>query len=447
MKTLRVMALIFTSILLLFSVACSANAPSSNQPAAETNSSEGNQETKGGSEQISIRFTWWGDTKRHEKYNAIADLFEQENPHTKVVREFGSWNDYWDKLATQTAGGNAPDVVSMHATYVADYANRNALLDMSPYVESGDLILDDFPEPVVQVGMINDQLLMVAQGVTMTGIVYNSGYLEKLGVEPPDFNWTWDEYVEKLREIKAKQNADDVWASSDLSSDTTSLMMFARQRGKNLFNEDGSLGVTQQDMTDWFTFWNDLRKEGLTPDAETRAQYANVPLEQSMFVLGKVAFTAIPYNQIPNYQNYITDGDVNALRRPTDPNGEPGEFIEGAYLSISKTSKHPKEAAQFINFFVNNEEAVKIFLIEQGALGSTKGNEIIKPLLEAPQQRAVEAIEKTLEVAGVLPLPPAGQGQVAQVLADVSEALAFEQITPEEAAEEFVNSAISILSK
>lgn len=396
---------------------------------------------------MSIRFTWWGDTKRHEKYNAIADLFEKANPNIKVVREFGGWEDYWNKLATQTAGGNAPDVVGMHATQVANYAQRGALLDLTQYVDSHIINLDDFPPAVVEVGKLNNQMLMVAQGVTMTGIFYNSGTLEKLGVQPPDFSWTWDQFETKLKEIRQASKDKKFWPSADLSADATSLMVFARQRGKNLFNEDGSLGVDKQDMLDWFGKWDKLRQQNLIPDAAMNAQYSNVPLEQSMFVTGKVAFTAVPYNQIPNYQNLIKDGEVRALRRPTDPNGKDGEFIEGAYLSVSKTSKHPKEAALFINFFVNNEEAVKIFKTEQGALGSTKGNEIIKPLLNPAQQRAVTAIQDTLKIAGKLPLPPAGQDQVNQLLSDEAEALSFGKISVDKAADEFVSKAQGILKK
>ncbi|TJY42272.1 sugar ABC transporter substrate-binding protein [Cohnella pontilimi] len=455
MKITRVVLYGFMALLMLISTACSSgsgnSSNSSSQPSAGSSGSvpapSESKADSGSGEQVSIRFTWWGDTKRHEKYNAIADLFEKANPNIKVVREFGSWDDYWNKLATQTAGGNAPDVVGMHATQVANYAQRGALLDLTPYVDSGDINLDDFPPAVVEVGKLNGQMLMVAQGVTMTGIFYNSSQLDKLGVQPPDFNWTWEQFEAKLKEIRAASQEKNFWPSADLSSDATSLMMFARQRDKNLFNEDGSLGVDKQDMVDWFGRWDKFRKEKLIPDAATNAQYTGVPLEQSMFITGKVAFTTVPYNQIPNYQNFTKEGEVRALRRPTDPSGKDGEFIEGAYLSVSKTSKHPKEAARFISFFVNNEEAVKIFKTEQGALGSTKGNEIIKPLLNPAQQRAVKAIEDTLKIAGKLPLPPAGQGQVNEVLSDEAEALAFGQISVDKAADEFISKAQAILKK
>jgi len=99
--------------------------------AACSNGDGSNKSTNSGSkdEKVEIRFSWWGDTGRNEVYNEIVDRFEEEHPNITVKREFGGWGDYWDRLATQIAGGNAPEVVSMHQFYVSDYARRNALLN------------------------------------------------------------------------------------------------------------------------------------------------------------------------------------------------------------------------------------------------------------------------------------------------------------------------------
>ncbi|MDF2962832.1 MAG: sugar transporter substrate-binding protein, partial [Paenibacillus sp.] len=149
----------------------------------------------------------------------------------------------------------------------------------------------------------------------------------------------------------------------------------------------------------------------------------------------------------PLYQNYIKDGEVRALRRPTDPKGKEGEFIEGAYLAVSANSKHPKEAAEFMSFFVNNDEAVKIFKLEQGALGSTKANETIKPLLSPPEQRTIDAIQTSLKTAGQLPLPPAGQGAVRTQLTESAQSISFGKNTVDKAAQEFIDKASAILNK
>jgi multiple sugar transport system substrate-binding protein len=452
-KRMKAFLLVLISITLVFGLAACSGAGSDS--ASETgNSDNSSDKTESPAapeekkqEQISIRFTWWGDAKRHDKYNAIADLYEKANPNVKIVREFGSWGDYWDKLATQTAGGNAPDVIGMHATYVADYARRNTLLELTPYVKDGTVDLSNFPPAVQEAGKVNGKTVMVAQGVTMTGWEYNTAMFDKLGVKPPGYNWTWDDFFAKTAELRSAIKDKGVWPSVDASGGITDLQVFARQRGTDLFKADGKLGVTKEDMVAWFSIWDKLRKDKIIPDAATVEQYSTVSLDQGLFVQGKVALAVFPFNQIPLYQNYIKDGEVQALRRPSDPNGKEGEFIEGSYLAVASTSKHPKEAAAFISFFVNNEEAVKIFKTEQGALGSTKSNEVIKPLLSPAEQRTIEAISTSLKTAGQLPLPPAGQGEVRSLLTEVAQSIAFGQSTVEEGAQKFVEKAAAILNK
>jgi multiple sugar transport system substrate-binding protein len=423
----------------------SSSAPASSPPPANSPAPPTAAETKK-QEPVTIRFAWWGDGKRHEKYNAISDMYEKQRPNVKIVREFGAFNDYWDKLATQTAGGNAPDVIGMHATYVADYARRNTLLDLGKYIQDGLIDLKNFPPAVQEAGKVNGKSVMVAQGVTMTGWEYNHAMFDKLGVKYPDYNWTWDDFTAKALELQKAIKDNGVWASIDNSGEITGFQVFARQRGKDLFTAEGKLGVNKDDMAAWFTIWDQLRKAKAIPDAATVEQYASVSLDQGLFVKGKVYMSQFPFNQIPLYQNYIKDGEVRALRRPTDPKKE-GEFIEGSYLAVSATSKNPKEAAEFINFFVNNEEAEKIFKLEQGALGSTKGNEVITPLLSPAEQRTIEAIQTSLKTAGQLPLPPAGQGAVRTLLTETAQSIAFGKSTIDKASQEFIDKATAMLNK
>jgi len=396
---------------------------------------------------VSIRFAWWGDGKRHEKYNAIADMYEKQHPNVKIVREFGSFNDYWDKMATQTAGGNMPDVVGMHATYVADYARRNTLLDLGSFVQDGTINLKDFPPAVQEAGKVSGKTVMVAQGVTMTGWEYNTAMFDKLGVKYPDYNWTWDDFTAKALELQKAIKENGVWAAGDNSGDITGVQVFARQRGKELFTTEGKLGVNKDDMVAWFSIWDQLRKAKAIPDAATTEQYATVSLDQGLFVKNKLMLTVFPFNQIPLYQNYIKDGEVRALRRPLDPKGKEGEFVEGAYLAVSANSKQAKTAADFINFFVNNEEAEKVFKLEQGALGSTKGNDTIKSLLSPAEQRTTDAIQTSLKTAGQLPLPPAGQGAVRTLLTETAQSIAFGKRTVDQGAQDFVDKAAAILNK
>ncbi|MFC0272639.1 ABC transporter substrate-binding protein [Metabacillus herbersteinensis] len=411
-----------------------------------TSTDEGSKGEGSKDEKVEIRFSWWGDTKRNEVYNAIVDRFEEEHPNITVEREFGGWTDYWDRLATQTAGGNAPDVVSMHQFYVADYARRDALLNLGEFADSGTINLENFPDTTIDSGKVGEDLYMVAKGVTMSGWVYNTALFDELGVEYPDMNWTWDDFVAKMKELNKASNG-EIWGSADMSGGQLqpNIRYFLRQKGKDLFDDEGNLSFTKEDVVEWWTMWDELRKEGAIPDAATSTEYEGASLEQNLFVTGKTAVQQLPANQIYLYQQQFQEGEIQIVRMPEVEGGENGEYIEGAYLSITEKSKHPKEAAMFIDFFVNAEKSLELFKVEQGAPGSKEMQEYVKPLLDPAQQRAVDFIQQTVEDAKPAAYAPLGINEVEQAFKDNATAISFGEKSVEQAAEDFIESAESIL--
>ena len=55
------------------------------------------------------------------------------------------WDDYWTRLATQVAGGNAPDLIQMDYRYLFEYAGRGAILPLDDYMGK-ELNIADFGE-------------------------------------------------------------------------------------------------------------------------------------------------------------------------------------------------------------------------------------------------------------------------------------------------------------
>jgi multiple sugar transport system substrate-binding protein len=62
-------------------------------------------------------------------------------------------------LATQTAGGQAPDIIQMDMNYIAEYGSRGALLDLK------DVDTSKFVEGTVDSGRINDTLVGISAGI------------------------------------------------------------------------------------------------------------------------------------------------------------------------------------------------------------------------------------------------------------------------------------------
>ena len=73
----------------------------------------------------------WGNDSRLKLTEEAVTAFEQANPGITVQVENSEFGSYWDKLATQTAANDAPDVIQMDESYIAAYGGRSALLDLA----------------------------------------------------------------------------------------------------------------------------------------------------------------------------------------------------------------------------------------------------------------------------------------------------------------------------
>src|SRR5690606_4026865 len=140
---------------------------------------------------------------RADRTYAVADLFEAATG-TKIEGEFLAWNDYWPKLATQTAGGNAPDIIQMDYRYIVEYARRNAIAPLDEFV-GGALKLDDFDQDQLDGGKVDGKLYGISLGANSVATLVNTVAFQEAGVEEPTNAWTYDDIMTK-GEAFAKAN-------------------------------------------------------------------------------------------------------------------------------------------------------------------------------------------------------------------------------------------------
>lgn len=57
-----------------------------------------------------VEFFWWGGEARAKLTEQALDLYTSKKPHITITRTWQAFTGYYDKLATISAGGNAPDI-------------------------------------------------------------------------------------------------------------------------------------------------------------------------------------------------------------------------------------------------------------------------------------------------------------------------------------------------
>src|SRR5699024_2122901 len=86
--------------------------------------------SRGGEGDGALRIYWWGGDLRNGLTREALELFSDAHEDIEVSPEYSEWTGYWDKLATQFAGGDAPDVLQMDEAYIDSYGTQSSLLDL-----------------------------------------------------------------------------------------------------------------------------------------------------------------------------------------------------------------------------------------------------------------------------------------------------------------------------
>src|SRR5690625_2334711 len=126
----RLYSLIVILIAAMVLVACGSS--------DENDATNNNAQTDNSSDDIiELRMAWWGGQERHDRTLEVIELYEERNPHIKIVPEYSGIEGYFDKLTTQFGGGNAPDIIQ-YGGNLNDFVYRDVVLPLDDYV--GDVL-------------------------------------------------------------------------------------------------------------------------------------------------------------------------------------------------------------------------------------------------------------------------------------------------------------------
>jgi multiple sugar transport system substrate-binding protein len=399
-------------------------------------SSGGSGSQGGGGEggKTSLALAWWGNPTRNKNTQAMIDAYTQANPNVTITGQPGEFNSYWDKLATQTAGGQAPDIIQMDMNYIAEYGTRGALLDL------GKVDTSKFVEGTVDSGKINDKLVGINAGINTAVILANPKVFEKAKMEvPDDKTWTWDRMIEVGAEAASKAGV-PFGVSALLNSDTL-FGAFVRQHGKELFTPDG-LGFEAAEAQAWY----DLLVKGVKAKAfgtpEQMTEELAKPLDQSAIVVGTAAMQYQNSNQLLAVSNAA--GEKIEMLRPPSLAGKATErkgwYKASMLWSASAKTKNPEAAIAWINWFANTPDAASIDLAERGIPPNAEILAEVKSKFSPEQQVVAKFINDIKTEVGNTPIaPPPGGGTIAELLSRHGTDVIYGRTSSAEGAQKFVD--------
>lgn len=382
----RALAVVMAAVMTASLAGCGSG--SSNETQAGASQAAGGTEaaktetkaSAGSDEEITLRMSWWGGDERNEATLQVIEQFEELHPNVTIEAEYGGNDGYHDKLATQLASGTAPDIVQVDPEIFPTYvATGDYFLDYQDF----DIDLSNFEQAYIGLsinGNYDGKQLGLPTGISGAGIMVNKELADAIGL---DFSksYSWEDLIEMGK--KVREYDDSMYLLCANKEYIVNLVVFnyAKQLiGDTVFDpETKTLNMTEEQLKEVFDYVKRLYDEEVVPPASYQAAYSGDNLQSDTNWIGGKYVAALTYistidvmvaaNPEPEYimsELPILDGATEAGWASNTPQ----------VFAITSTCEHPEMAAEFMDYFFNDDKALDTLGATRSVPPTEKAREI-----------------------------------------------------------------------
>jgi multiple sugar transport system substrate-binding protein len=304
---------------------------------------------------IELRF--WGYNPEVKDQCAIFNQ-QQSKIHMTCEEAIPSNNTFIAVLISFIKAGNAPDIALVEYMYIPTLIANNGLVDIAQYVNDVKSQFQTAAWGQVQYG---NAVYGLPQDSGPEGLFYNKKIFDQAGVTAPPA--TWDEYYEAAKKIRALGK--DYYISAFAPSTNGWFQALFWQAGAIWFSiEKGNTwrininSAASKKVTD---YWDKMVKEGLVATDQARGDFSsgwNKAIND-----GKIAtwVSAVWGQGVISGNAKDQSGNWRVAHMPQWTVGKKVSAMwGGSGISVIKGSKHEKEAAEFVKWYLTNDKSQEI---------------------------------------------------------------------------------------
>lgn len=393
-----------------------------------------------------LRLTWWGSESSNALYLTVSDMF-QEATGIEYEAEYLSWDDYWTKLNTLAAANDLPDSLRMDLQYIKSYVDKNLLMDLTELVDKGLIDLSDVPESAISGGMFNGGLYGINAGSNSLGLAYNAKLVQDAGMEVPGNEVTWEEFERFVMDFHEKTGkyGIDLWGLRDYNG---TFRVYVREQGGALYNEDQTApGYSVETLASYLGMVKRMHDAGAVQNVSEIT--VDVGRENQPFSKGEAACITTTTDSATTYYNMIKDSYGPAVMRiiPGAAQTKAMWIKPSQFLSISKDAENVEEAAAYINFWCNSEEANAFIAGRRGVPISNKMADFVGSSLDEASKLTFDYMVEMAQYASELYAPdPMAHGEIDGEFITTFQSVLFGEMTPEEGAQHIYDFSVKALN-
>ncbi|WP_114195678.1 ABC transporter substrate-binding protein [Edaphovirga cremea] len=346
-------------------------------------------------ENVELRLSWWGGNSRHQATLQAVKAFEEKYPNIKVQAEYAGWEGYLSRFTTQIAGGKEPDVIQTNWNWLPIFSkDGTGFYDLNQVANKLDLT--QYEPQSLETVTVNGKLNGIPVAATARSFYYNKKKWEEMGIAYPQ---SWDELKAAGLAFKAKDE-NSYPLVLDYMESLTLLHSFMVQKYNipAIDEKSGKFPYTPAQWEEFFQVYKDLIDSHVFPSMRVLASYGKANTWEMKPWINSDWGGIYMWNTNANmYENNLAAPNNKLELGPffmLPGAKDAGLFFKPTMMfSISRTTKHPEEAALLVNFLMNEPAGIKAMGLERGV-----------PLSKTAYQQLVQdgtIQEGSLAVAGM----------------------------------------------
>lgn len=224
--------------------------------------------------------------------------------------------------------------------------------------------------------------------------------------------------------------------------------IYLKQRGKQLYDmKNGTLGFAKEDILEWFQYWEKTSASGGVVTPELQVSNPHDDTSKSLLITGKAAMTLLPSNQLAAFQS-LTEDPLVLLPVPRGPKGTGVVFESSQGLSGYANTKHPKEVAILMDFWIHDPEAAKILGNDRGVPVTEANRNLLQegagPVEEIVYNYTNLVSEATKTEPFDVSYNPPGFAEFSKLAQTTNQEIGFGRKSVEQAVSDFYNGTVRI---
>jgi multiple sugar transport system substrate-binding protein len=308
------------------------------------------QETK-----LQGKIAWYAaqDPDHVPAFRKQEEMWKEMHPEVEIEEVWVPWDEYYTKMTTMVAGGEAIDVVWLQMSNVPGtslnvgyWVTRDALMDFTPFFESGRINPDDYFAGLLKEWLFQDKYWGTPFEVFQESFWYNADLFEEAGLEVPNADWKWEDYRQAAEALTSRSADGRV---EQFGTMEPRWLDFVYEAGAQPVAPDGeTLQLDTPEAKRGLEEWYYYTGNGFAPLGDDTKTFAGLHT-------GKVAMHPSGNYMWNTFRQASKDlgFGLGATVMPAGPGPAPKNkagFIGYNVWSVFKNTKYPEAAAEYAIF-------------------------------------------------------------------------------------------------